>query len=202
MRQQPPVNTFVIVSGLPASGKTTLARALANALGCSHLDKDVFLEALLDGATVPAPDTRAALSRRADAAFQQEAVRWPSAVLSSWWRHPNSPSESGTPVPWLLDSGRRIIEVHCRCPAAEAVDRFRARKRHPGHLDALRSPEALRAQFRQAEALGPLLPGQAILFDTDRPATDERVRRLAREILRRLEAEAARPDLPTLPARS
>jgi predicted kinase len=38
------MTTLVVVSGLPASGQTTLARALAAALGMVHLDKDAFLE--------------------------------------------------------------------------------------------------------------------------------------------------------------
>ena len=37
---------LVVVSGLPASGKSTVARTLAGALGLPLLDKDVFLEAL------------------------------------------------------------------------------------------------------------------------------------------------------------
>jgi adenylate kinase family enzyme len=40
--------TYVIVTGLPASGKTTLAIALSSELGFEHLDKDAFLEALFD----------------------------------------------------------------------------------------------------------------------------------------------------------
>ena len=38
--------TFVVVSGLPASGKTTLAKSLALALGLRLLDKDDILESL------------------------------------------------------------------------------------------------------------------------------------------------------------
>ncbi|SED18936.1 shikimate kinase [Streptomyces sp. TLI_105] len=37
---------FVIVSGLPASGKTTLGRRLATGLGLPLVDKDAILEFL------------------------------------------------------------------------------------------------------------------------------------------------------------
>jgi hypothetical protein len=40
--------TFVVVSGLPASGKTTLARRLADGLGLPLLDKDDILDRLFE----------------------------------------------------------------------------------------------------------------------------------------------------------
>jgi len=41
------MNRYVVLSGLPASGKSTLARALSQAFFLPLLDKDQFLEALL-----------------------------------------------------------------------------------------------------------------------------------------------------------
>jgi shikimate kinase / 3-dehydroquinate synthase len=39
---------FVVVTGLPGAGKTTVGRALAAALDVPFLDKDDFLDDLLD----------------------------------------------------------------------------------------------------------------------------------------------------------
>lgn len=185
------MTTFIVVSGLPASGKTTLARALATELGLIHLDKDAFLEPLLGQGWVSGPAERAALSRRADADFQERALRLPAAVLSSWWRHPKSPRESGTSITWLSAHGRNVIEVHCECPASEAVRRFLARKRHPGHLDTLRNPEGLLAQFQEAEALGPLLPGQAIVISTASRTASEALAALVRQVRKRVTVASA-----------
>jgi predicted kinase len=185
------MTTLVVVSGLPASGKTTLARALAAALGMVHLDKDAFLEPLLAGGRVSGPAERAALSRRADADFQAQALRLPSVVLSSWWRHPRSARESGTSIGWLSAPGQNVVEVHCHCPAPEAVRRFLARERHPGHLDALRSPEGLLAQFQEAEALGPLLPDQAIVFSTASPTASEALAALVKQVRQRVRGASA-----------
>ena len=66
---------FVVVSGLPASGKTTLARPLAAALDLPLIDKDEILE-------------RGATSSQ-------------GAVLASFWRLPGMPEESGTPTAWI-----------------------------------------------------------------------------------------------------
>lgn len=38
----------IVISGIPGSGKTTLARQLAPALGAFLISKDVIKEALLD----------------------------------------------------------------------------------------------------------------------------------------------------------
>jgi len=40
------MNRYIILTGLPASGKSTLGRAVAAALGLPMLDKDDILEAL------------------------------------------------------------------------------------------------------------------------------------------------------------
>ena len=187
------MTTLVVVSGLPASGKTTLAGALARELDVPHFDKDAFLEALLNQAPVSGPAERNQLSRRADADFQQHALQLSFVVLSSWWRHPESARESGTPVAWLRAPGRNVVEVHCQCPASVAVQRFCARKRHPGHFDATRSPEELLAQFNEAEALGPLLPGQAIICNTACPTTNETLLALVRQVRHRLSSTAVYP---------
>lgn len=103
---------FLVVSGVPASGKTTLARSLANRLGYEFLDKDVFLESLFELHPVAHPEVRRQLSARADQLFQTVAMTSSSAVLASWWRHPRSQRSSGTSTDWLKPS-EVAAEVHC-----------------------------------------------------------------------------------------
>lgn len=181
---------FVVVSGAPASGKTTVAAVLADLLGLAHLDKDAFLEALFGEETVVSLAHRAALSREADDRLFSEAQRHERAVLSSWWRHPQSRRDSGTQTSWLRQSP--VVEVHCRCAAGTALTRFTARRRHPGHLDELRSMAALRQQFDEAERLGPLFPDVALSLDTEQPLSAFAARDLAAAVRARL-ADLARP---------
>src|SRR6185503_9635379 len=73
--------TYVIVSGLPASGKSTLARRLAPLLSLPVLDKDDILEALFSSLGVGDAAWRAKLSRSADDTFARIAP--PSARVCS-----------------------------------------------------------------------------------------------------------------------
>jgi predicted kinase len=163
------VPAFVAVSGLPASGKSTLASALSQALKYTLLDKDAFLENLFDLEGIGDAHHRRDLSIRADSQFQRNALEVENAVLATWWRHPKSDIDSGTPTAWLLAPGRQLVEVHCLCAARVAADRFAARVRHPGHLDESRSNGVVLQLSREQEKFGPLFPGRAIVVNTEQP---------------------------------
>lgn len=167
----------IAVTGLPASGKTTLGRRVAGALGLELLDKDDDLEAGFAAAEAAGsgPIDRSALSRAADAAFRARAEARAAdpacggLVLVSFWRRPELSATSGTPTDWvpaLAGPGGDVVELWCRCPPEVAVARFVARRRHPGHGDAARSPEVLLASFRALDALGSVGIGRLVAADT------------------------------------
>ena len=159
---------FIVVSGLPASGKTTLAIKLAEALGLPLFDKDHILEALFEHAETVDVATRQRLSRMSDDVLARVAAESRGAVIVSFWRHECAEGTSGTPVTWLSTLTETLIEVHCVCSPTVAARRFRARQRHPGHNDAVRSPN-LMDQFQRLADLGPLGLGTTISVRTDEP---------------------------------
>lgn len=161
---------FVIVSGLPGSGKSTVAVGLAEDLRLPLLDKDAYLEALFGDAAVASPQQRELLSRRADAMLKETAQRADGGVLSSWWKHPKSKADSGTPVPWLMSLPGLLVEVHCVCSPEVAAARFLARKRHPGHCDERHSEATLVNEFVEQAKLGPLGVGPLVEVDSELPA--------------------------------
>lgn len=161
------MHQFVIVSGLPASGKTTLASALALELDFPLLDKDSFLEALFVAEGTGNSEWRRGLSKRADMSLREAALAKRQAVITSWWRHPRSTADSGTPADWLAPMPS-LVEVHCICGASVAAARFLARSRHPGHLDHQRSADCLLSMLEEQQDFGPLFPSRAIVVNTER----------------------------------
>jgi Shikimate kinase len=158
---------FVIVSGLPASGKSTVGQAIGSASGLPFLDKDSVLESLFESTPPVDAQGRYELSRLADASFRERALSLPSGVLVSWWKHPRSLAASGTPTHWLNSLHGALLEVHCVCAPPVAVERFLERKRHSGHLDGQRSCSQLLAQFNEHASLGPLGIGSLVQVCTD-----------------------------------
>jgi adenylate kinase family enzyme len=157
----------LIVSGIPASGKSTIARALSDELGLQMFDKDEILEDLFDKTGIGDGRWRTILSRTADEILRDRASRSESSIIVSWWRHPNSITVSGTPIEWLSDLPGVLIEINCICDPAIAVKRFQSRTRHRGHLDQFKSSADLLAAFQQQAALGPLGIGRLIKVNTE-----------------------------------
>ena len=155
----------VVISGLPAAGKSTLGAALASRAGLPLFDKDDYLERLF--AQVPPTSSldRRQLSHRADRAFQSAVESSQGGIAVSWWKHPKSDRDSGTPTAWLLKLPGHLVEVYCKCKPQVAMARFFSRRRHPGHLDELWSSENLSALLEQSFFLGPLRIGSVVEVD-------------------------------------
>ena len=157
----------VVVTGLPASGKTTIARCIASAFSFDLIDKDDFLEGLYALNVVNTWEDRKSLSRQSDVLFQDAGKASGSAVLVSHWKPLGDGSNSGTSTDWLMGTYAPIIEVYCSCPSGIALDRFLARNRHPGHFDQQRDPTELAQQLRGWESRYPLGIGSLLEVRTD-----------------------------------
>jgi glucokinase len=157
---------FIVISGLPGSGKTTVGRRLALALDLPFIDKDDILDRLFQSKGVGNAAWRRTLSRESDAILQQEATRSDGAILASFWRVPGMPSDSGTPTDWLDAPSHRVVNVHCVCELELAASRFVHRRRHPGHLDDESSPADVLESLRKLTHLPAIGIGQRIDVDT------------------------------------
>ncbi len=151
---------IVLVSGPPASGKTTIARPLAERLGFALLSKDDIKEALFIALEGRAGDL--AFSRRMSHAAME--VLWalaphcPAVVLEANFRTQSADERARFVA--LAQSGARLIEVYCRVPREEASRRFaeraHAERHHPAHVLAEMPPERM-AQYEEPFALGPVI---------------------------------------------
>ena len=155
---------LVVVSGLAASGKSTVGRELSRGLSLTLIDKDEVLEGLFDTLGCEDRAQRHRLSRASDEVLFRLAASSGGAVLVNWWDHDTPPARLAS----LTDA---VVEVFCDCPVEVARTRFMARGRHPGHLDHLRTAEEddevtrrLRESYRGPLGLDPL-----VTVDTTRP---------------------------------
>lgn len=162
---------LIVVSGLAASGKTTVGRLLSERLSMPLIEKDAILEALFDTLGCDEHNRRQRLSRASDEVLFTLAESMDEAVLVNWWNHDSAPAR-------LRAISPSLVEVFCDGPIEVAAARFMARRRHPGHLDHLRSPEEhqegilrMRETYR-----GPLdLGGHIVRLDTSQPLDPDAV---------------------------
>jgi predicted kinase len=157
---------LVVVTGPPASGKTSLARELAHELGLSWIGKDALKETLYDvlGSgeeleprleeaarrlllTVAEQQLASGLSAIVESNFDRDADLAPLERL--WSEHPT-----------------RVVQIHCGGEEAQLLERFAERaasaERHPGHEDR---PEQVREDLERGR-WDPLdLPAELIEVD-------------------------------------
>ncbi len=185
-----PLTTAIVVSGLPASGKSKIARALAARLSFDLFDKDDFLESLFDKNLVATLEDRRRLSRMSDVRFQSAASLSDAAILVSHWRSMAAGAGSGTPLDWVAEHFSNVIELYCNCDPTVATARFLSRQRHPGHLDSHQDPAEWQAQMIKLASALPLNCGSIIEIRTDQSIDAEAV---ADAVSVHLEKNAAAP---------
>jgi predicted kinase len=149
----------VLVTGPPASGKTTLAAPLAADLGLPLIGKDLIKEALFDALGTGGRAWSRRLGKASYEVLYAVAGALPAAVLDA-----NLGPEA---APRLQALDAHLIEVFCRCPGPEVERRFasRAPARHPGHVDHRLAAE-IKATLERG--VGPLHLGPVLEVDTTR----------------------------------
>jgi predicted kinase len=144
------VRGYVLVGGWPASGKTTIARALASGLGVPCLAKDEVKESLTDALGAPATVEQ---SRRLGVAAVHAVLRvargCPAAVIDSTWYPYTRPLVHALAGPFA--------EVRCKVGVQVARERYRRRTRDERHLDGLRTEAELWGSDVPPLGVGPLV---------------------------------------------
>ena len=153
---------LVVVTGPPAAGKTTIARAVADRLGLPLLAKDPIKETL--GETLGVRG-RAASQTLGGATFDvvfrvlEELLRAGVSVVVE--------GNFGHPEPFARLPATRVLQVHVSAPPDELQERLAGRVgRHPVHYDAEAAYEI--AERTAAGEWEPLpIDGELLRIDTD-----------------------------------
>lgn len=130
---------FVVVSGPPASGKSTLAPVLARELELPLIAKDTIKDAFMTVLPIADVETSRAVGRGAVAAMLAVAADSPvgAVIESNFYR-----SVAGERLGQLPGA---VVEVFCRCDQTVAHARYTERvgTRHAGHFDGTRTVQEL-----------------------------------------------------------
>jgi predicted kinase len=159
---------LILVTGLPGTGKSTLARTLAGHYRMPLICKDAIKEPLFDTFGVSDRDDSRRLSNASFAVMfsvlRDCAAAGTDVIIEGNFR----PGEHERP---LLESSARIAQILCSVAEPVRIERLKARatdpSRHPGHRDA-----EFVASYTQC-ATGFLdLDGERFTFDTHESSTD------------------------------
>ena len=124
-----------LVNGVPASGKTTVARALGARLGVPVLELDAIKEVLFEelGHRDADREWGRALGRASIGSIWALLASFPAdstVVVEAWFRLPPHDAVLRGLARARVD---RWVEVWCHADPDVLVARYAARQRHPGH---------------------------------------------------------------------
>jgi predicted kinase len=153
---------LVVVTGPPATGKTTLARPLASELGIPLVSRDDIKELLFDEIGTGDREWSSRLGRASYALLfywlEIELASGRSLVTETNFDVPSVPHFAALPP-------HRVFQIHCSAPAQVILERYEQRPRHAGHVDTEVAEELRRGEHEGR--FGPLpLDGPIVTLDT------------------------------------
>jgi glucokinase len=159
------MHPIVLVNGVPASGKSTVAALIARRLKLPVFTLDTVKEAFFDHLGVGDRDYNRLLGKASYQAIFATIAGFPDglgAIVDAW--HKFQPLEVLAAHLKLASAGP-VIEVWCHAPPSVVAERYRARSaiRHKGHPPASYAEELARL----AEQATPLGLGEPIDVATD-----------------------------------
>lgn len=163
-----PCRKAILVNGPPASGKTTIAEALAAHFRLPILARDAVQEALYDTLGTGDREYNRLLGRAGMAVIWRMLQHFPPdaiVIIDTWCRYP--------PFDWLTDGLKsagitRFVEVFCWAQGDVLVQRYLSRVglRHPGHPGQELAPELIDV----AKKAKPTGLADALFVDTSQDA--------------------------------
>lgn len=153
----------VVVTGPPAAGKTTIARALAARLRLPLIAKDTIKEALFDGL---GSGDLAWSQRLGTGTYLAMLSLAEDSVAAGAGLVLEANFVRGSEIETRLAAlPARFVQIHCSAPLEVLLARYGGRERHPGHVDSERI-DALQDAVETGRHDPLDLPGETIRLDT------------------------------------
>jgi predicted kinase len=136
--------TVVIVSGLPATGKTTLAHRIGNEFKLPVFVKDDLKEIIADSICAYDPSAKGLGTASHQILFyttKQFIENDLSLVIEGNFKDTEHTQEF---IEYLKASNKRVVEIQCTATYELRLERYDSRKRHPVH-PTLDDPEYARS---------------------------------------------------------